>query len=465
MPDRGKPGVRLETIKSPGLAHASYYLSDGGEAVVVDPRRDIGAYLKLAAEDCAKIEYVLETHRNEDYVVGSPELKEAVGVEICHSKELPFGYGDHNLTGGEVISVGGLRVKAITTPGHTFESVCYAVSDTDLGPDPFMVFTGDTLFVGDVGRTDLPGPEHWERLSGMLFDSIHGKLLPLGDHVLVYPAHTAGSICGSNIGDREVSTIGLERRTDRLLGLDREEFVRNRLRNRMLRPPYFTRMEALNLSGPPLLKYSPEPKHLPVQDFESMWRQPDTVVVDTRNPEAFAASHIPGSLSIWLRGSAYYTGWAVTYDERVLLVVEKMEDAEVATTYLRRLGYDDVVGYLCPGIAGWRNKGRLTEAFGVLTAPDLKDALGRSGITLLDVREEDEYASGHIPGAINVYVGQVAGVARRIQGGKPVVVTCSWGGRSSLATSILRRNGIKEVFNLLGGMQAWKALGYPTEKT
>lgn len=456
--------MRLETIKSPGIAHASYYLSDAGEAVVVDPRRDVGAYVKLATEDCANIEYVLETHRNEDYVSGSVELKEALGAEICHSEELPFAYGDHNLSGGEVINVGSLSVKAVATPGHTFESVCYAVSDAELGPDPFMVFTGDTLFVGDVGRTDLPGPERWERISGMLFDSIHGELLPLGDHVLVYPAHTAGSICGSRIGDREVSTIGVERRTNPLLGLDRDEFVRNRLGNRMLRPPYFTRMESLNLSGPPLLKHSPEPRHLPVQDFEPMWRRPDTVVVDTRNPEAFAASHIPGSLSIWLEGASYYTGWAVSYDDRVILVVERREDAERATTYLRRLGYDDVVGYLCPGIAGWRNSGRPTESFGAITAPDLKDALGGGGLTLLDVRGEDEYASGHIPGAMNVYVGHVAGVARSMRGGKPVVVTCSWGGRGSLAASILRRNGVRDVSNLLGGMHSWNALRYPIEK-
>ncbi len=420
--------MRLETIKSPGLAHASYYLSDSGEAVVVDPRRDVGDYVRLAAEDCAKIEYVLETHRSEDYVAGSVELKEAVGAEICHSKEIPFGYGDHNLTGGEVISVGRLRVRTITTPGHTFDSVCYAVSDTKMGPEPFMVFTGDTLFVGDVGRTDLPGPEHWERLSGLLYDSIHGKLLTLGDQVLVYPAHTAGSICGSRIGDREVSTIGVERRTNPLLGLDREDFVRDRLANRMLRPPYFGRMESLNLSGPPLIKYSTEPRHLPVQDFESMWRQPDTVVIDTRNPEAFAASHIPGSFSIWLEGASYYPGWVVTYDERIILVVERRGDAEEAAVYLRRLGCDDVVGYLCPGMGGWRNKGRLTESFGVLTAPELRDALGRGGLTLLDVRGEDEYASGHIPGAVNVYVGHIAGVASRLQGNKPVVVTCSWGG-------------------------------------
>lgn len=452
-------------MKSTGLAHASYYLSDGGEALVVDPRRDIDAYIKLAREDCAKIQYVLETHRNEDYVSGSVELKEEVGAEICHSKDTPFTYGDHNLTGNEVISIGSLRVRSIVTPGHTYDSICYAVSDVEVSSDPFMVFTGDTLFVGDVGRTDLAGAEHWETLSKLMFDSIHGKLLSLGDHVLVYPAHTAGSICGSRIGDREITTIGFEERTNPILQLGRAEFVRNRLENRMLRPPYFRRMEEWNLNGAPLLRYSTKPRHLPVQDFESHWRQRDTVVVDARSPDAFAASHIPGALSIWLRGSAYYTGWAVDYDDRILLVVEKPEDVEVITTYLHRIGYDDIVGYLCPGVDGWRNRGRFTESLGVLTASDLRDVIGKREITLLDVREEDEYASGHIAGALNIYVGNVEAEARNIQSKHPVVVTCSWGGRSSLAASILRRSGFKDVFNLLGGMQAWKALGLPMESS
>jgi hydroxyacylglutathione hydrolase len=455
--------LRLEAVKSPGLAHASYYLSDAGEAVVVDPRRDVEAYVRLAREDCAKIQYVLETHRNEDYVVGSLELKEAAGAEICHSKDTPFGYGDHNLTGNEVIAIGSLRIKPIPTPGHTFDSICYAVSDTRNSPEPFMVFTGDTLFVGDVGRTDLPGAEHKERLSGLLFDGIHGKLVPLGDHVLVYPGHTAGSVCGSRIGDREVTTIGIERRTNPLLRLERDAFIRNRMGTKIPRPPYFLRMEEWNLNGAPSLRYASIPKHLPVQDFESLWRQPDAIVVDTRSPEAFAASHIPGSLSIWLAGTPSYTGWAVDYNDRILLVVERREDAETATAYLHRIGFDEIVGYLCPGVDGWRNRGRFTESIGVLTAPDLKDVLGKRSVTLIDVRDAEEYASGHIPSASNIYVGNIDAEARNIPGGDPVVVTCAWGGRGSLAASILKRRGFREVINLLGGTNAWRALGYPVE--
>jgi hydroxyacylglutathione hydrolase len=316
--------MRLETIKSRGLAQTSYYLSDRGEAAVVDPRRDIQDYLTQAAEDCAEIRYVFETHLNEDFVAGSLELEHAARAEVCHSGETRFGYGDHDLADGDSFMVGRLRVDCLHTPGHSIDSVCYAVHEAHGAGSPFMVFTGDTLFVGDVGRTDLSGLEKWEEMSGMLHDSLHGKLLPLGDQVLVYPSHTAGSICGSHIGDRDVTTIGHERRTNPQLGLNREEFIRERLANHMLHPPYFGRMEEWNLNGPPLLKDAPVPRLLLPDSFEEKVREPDTVVVDTRQSDAFAGSHIPGSISIWLGYTAYFPGWVLGYDQRLLLVNDRI---------------------------------------------------------------------------------------------------------------------------------------------
>jgi hydroxyacylglutathione hydrolase len=457
--------MRLESIKDHGISHMSYYLSDGGEAVVIDPRRDVEVYIDLAKEDCAKIEYILETHRNEDYVIGSLELKEITEAKICHSMDLKFGYGDQSLKGNELINIGRLRIMTIATPGHTFESYCYAVEDTRLNQEPIMVFTGDTLFSGDVGRTDLMGPENWSKLSGLLFDSIHEKLLPLGDQVMVYPAHTAGSICGNRISDRDVTSIGIERLTNPLVGLSREVFIKTMLENQMLRPPYFSRMEEWNLNGPPLLRNATKPKQIQVQDFDAIWKQPDVIIIDTRNPDAFAASHIPGSLNIWLEGSSYYPGWVVGYDKRIILVLERKEDAEKAITYLNRIGFVDIIGYLCPGIDAWRNKGNLTESSGVLTAPELKNLLSRNAVTIIDVRDAEEYGFGHIPGAINFYVGQISENVGKISSEKPVVLTCSWGGRGSLAASILKHRGFKDVFNLLGGMNSWKSLSYTLESS
>ena len=452
--------MRLETIKSRGLAHTSYYLSDRGEAAVIDPRRDIQDYLTLSAEDCTEIHYAFETHLNEDFVVGSLELEHAAGAEVCHSGETRFGYGDHDLADGDSFRVGRLRVDCLHTPGHAINSVCYAVYEAHGVGSPFMVFTGDTLFVGDVGRTDLSGLEKWEEMSGLLHDSLHGKLLPLGDPVLVYPSHTAGSICGSHIGDRDVTTIGYERRTNLQLSLDREEFVRERLANHMLRPPYFMRMEEWNLDGPPLLKDAPVPRPLRPRTFEEEMSNPGTVVVDTRMPDAFAGSHIPGSISIWLGGMPYFPGWVIGYDERILLVNERMGDAETSVRYLHRLGFDDIGGYLCPGMVTWRNMGKPMDTLGSLSVDDFREVIANGGVTVLDVREDGEWSRGHVEGAKHIYVGHLRDRLQEVPKDRPVAAVCASGRRSSIAASILRAEGYV-VSNVQGGMNAWRSRRYP----
>ena len=452
--------MRLEEIKSPGLAHTSYYLSDQGKAFVIDPKRDIGDYLKLAREDCASIDLVFETHRNEDYIIGSSELKAETGAEICHSKETDFKYGDHSLSDGEDFKLGNLKIEALYTPGHTFDSMCYVLYDWRNRDDPLMVFTGDTMFIGDVGRTDLPGEKHWEELSDKLYDSLHEKILPLGDHVIVHPAHTAGSICGSRISDREWSTIGYEKKTNPQLTMTREEFIEDRLNNFMHRPQYFRRMEEWNLRGAPLLSTIPDVKMVNPVDFDNMTDMEGTIVLDTREPDAFAASHIPGSINIWLWGASYFTGLVIDYDQRVLLVVERKEDAKTAVNYLHRIGYDDILGYLCVGLKAWRNAGRPTTSLGSIHAPELKSKVENNEVHVLDVREDHEWESGHIEGSQNIYVGHLQGELSRVPGDKPIVVHCGWGGRGGIAASILKRNGFENVYNLLGGMHAWRRFGY-----
>lgn len=453
--------MRLETVKSEGLAHTSYLLSDGGEALVVDPRRDCEVYTHLAERECAKIRYILETHRNEDYVIGSLELQNLTNAEIAHSKETPFKYGEHNLSDGDSLTIGDLRIEALYTPGHTNDSLCYVVYETKTGDTPMMVFTGDTLFIGDVGRTDLPGLDVWREQSEKLFESLHGKVLPLGDHVLLYPAHSAGSICGSDISDREISTLGYERKISPLLRLDKEDFVDQMLRKKMPRPPYFRKMEDYNLNGAPLLHEAPVPQPLAVGEFEEEMSQPDTVILDTREQGAFAGSHIPGSLSIWLEGVSFYPGWVLTYDQRILLVSERKEDVETAKVYLWRLGFDNIVGYLCPGIEGWRDQGKPIGHLGTLAAGALKEKLDRDEIILVDVREEREWRSGYVEGAETMYVGHLKEEADRLPRDNPIATTCGFGGRGSLGASILKRRGFDEVYNLLGGMRSWKKRGYP----
>jgi len=454
-------GLKFEVINSPGLAHNSYFVVDKDVAFVVDPRRDANIYLELAKEACADIIYIFETHRNEDYVTGSLELQNLMGAEIAHSQQTPFKYGEHKVKDGDTFNISRFRVETLYTPGHTDDSICYAVTDTASSNRPFMVFTGDTLFVGDVGRTDLPGLDIWEKMTEKQYHSIHEKLLPLGDDVLMFPAHGAGSICGHKLSDRDFSTIGYERHHNEILQLDKDAFIKYMLSIQLRRPPYFRQMEDYNLNGPPLLQEASVPVALTVPEFEKAMEKPNTIVVDTRNPDAYASSHLPGSLSIWLRGLSFYPGWALTYDQEILLVLERPEDIETAKPFLWRLGYDNIVGYLCPGIDAWRNHGKPTDQIGAITAAQLKEKLEKNELLLLDVRSIHECDAGYVENSKYIYVGEITNRLDEIPKEKPIVITCGSGVRGSLAASILRRNGFLDVSNVLGGLNAWHALGYP----
>ena len=327
---------------------------------------------------------------------------------------------------------------------------------------PLAIFTGDTLFNGDVGRTDLPGMHLWEEMSRSLYDSLHSKVLPLGEHVIVYPSHTAGSICGSQISDRDISTIGYEMRTNTQLSLNKEDFIQNRLNNKMERPPYFRRMEDWNLNGAPLLGRLSEPKMLAPGEFMRESEKNDVFILDTRQPDAFAASHIPGSINIWLNGVTYYPGWIIDSSKSILLVSERREDIPIAASYLHRIGYDNVSGYLCPGIEAWRNAGKSIESSPPLHINELKGLIDKGEVHVLDVREEHEYNSGHIKGSQSIYVGHLKDRLGEVPRGELVCVTCGVGFRASVAASILENEGYK-VTNLLGGMHAWNSAELPVE--
>jgi hydroxyacylglutathione hydrolase len=456
--------MKLYTVKSEGIAHNSYFLADGEEAVVIDPRRDCKIYTSIAKKECTRIRYILETHRNEDYVVGSVELQGSTGAEICHSKELPFKYGEHRLEDGETLSVGNLQIKALHTPGHTNESLCYVVRDSEENGEVLTVFTGDTLFAGSVGRTDLYGKEAQPKQAEKLYASLTAKLLPLGDHVVIYPAHGSGSVCGRDISEREFSTLGYERKTNPYLKLDKSAFVKRAVAEELLIPPYFRKMGEYNLRGAPLLRGLPLAKALSVDAFESEMREADSVVVDARMPDAFAGSHVPGSLSLWLGGTSVYSGWVLGYEQRMLLVVERAADVARVQRHLWRLGFDNLYGYLCQGISEWRERGKPISHLGVLSASELNERLNR--FVVLDVRTPNEWQQeGTIKGAERVFFGHLEEKTEGMERNKRYAVTCSVGKRSSIAASILKRKGFLEVYNVLGGMTAWENLGYPVKKT
>ena len=453
----------LEKVKSEGLAHISYFVGSENEAIVIDPRRDCQAYLDLAQREGMKIQNIFETHRNEDYVIGSVELAHFTGAKIYHGPGLDFRYGQ-TLKDGQEFLFGKIKVTAIHTPGHTDESMSYALTDPDAGEEPIVVFTGDALFVGDVGRIDFYGSKEAPRMAEKLYNSIFNKLLPLGDGVILYPAHGAGSVCGGAISKREESTLGLERAQNPILQNNKEEFIKFKVAEHHETPPYFRKMEQYNLNGPPILGHLPNPEPLSPKEFQSQMKL-GAIVVDARTPSAFGGAHIGGSYSIRLNRLPLYAGWVLPYDKPIILVLEDSRYLEMAVRYLIRLGYDQIAGYLRDGIEAWYNEALPTERLGLLTVQELKRRLDKGDdLVVLDVREKGKWAKGHIKGAHYIYAGHVERSLDSIPVERPIVVVCNTGNHASLVASILRREGFGEVYNLLGGMTAWQAAKYTLGK-
>lgn len=456
----------FQRIKTPGIAHSAYVLGEGGEAVVVDPRRDIDEYLQLARENKLAIKYVLETHRQEDFVLGSAELARIAGAKIVNGRHDLFGHGDIRLKDGEDFSFGKLRLRALETPGHTPESMSYAVFIPDSPEHAWSVFTGDALFIGETGRTDLPDPKKTGENAGLLYDAIHEKLLPLGDQTLLYPAHGAGSVCGGNIADRDESTIGLERGYNPVFTKSRAEFMRAKIAERIPRPPYFAVMEKLNLEGGiPLAR---QPKEVPILQPKKLASEVgEGLVFDARDPEAFAAGHIPKSYSIWAAGLPVFGGWIAGPTTPVFLVLTKIDQLQDAVLSLARIGVDNIAGVLAGGFEKWRDEGMPIAHSGAVTPREVEKMI--DSVRVLDVREDSEFEEeGHIPRASHLYVGYLEKNLRKItpaiDKSQRVAVTCSVGHRASLAVSILRREGFEHVDNLLGGMTAWGKLELPIDK-
>lgn len=454
----------FERIKSEGLAHLSYFVGSGNEAIVIDPRRDCQIYFDIARREGMKIKYIFETHRNEDYVIGSLELKELTDAEIYHGKGVDFKYGIF-VSDGQEFNFGSMKLTALHTPGHTDESMSYALTDPDSGKAPLMVFTGDALFVGDVGRTDLYGPEEIPRMAANLYESIFNKILPLGDGVILCPAHGAGSLCGGAISKREYSTLGLERiQNPALQRTDKEEFIKFKLEEKLEFPPYFKKMEQYNLQGPPLLKGLPVPELLFPKEFVKEMEK-GAMVVDTRMPHSFGGAHIKGSYGIWLKGLPYYAGWVLPYDKPILLVLEEKDQLETAVSYLVRIGYDSIAGFLNGGISSWYMKALPVESLNLISVQSLKDKIEKNEeMVILDVRRDEEWEKGHIEGARHVYVGHLEENLDKVPRNSPIIVYCDSSRRSNIAASILKKNGYDMVYNVLGSMTAWKNAGYKVVK-
>ena len=451
----------FKRIKSEGIAANSYLVGSGGNAFVIDARRDCQVYLDIARQEDLTITHIFETHRHEDFAVGSVELAHVTGATIYHGPGLQWGYGV-TLKDNQVFSIGHLKVTVIHTPGHTDESVSYVITDLATGESPVMVFTGDTLFVNDVGRTDLYGDNQVSRLAENLFNSIFNRLLPLGDGVIICSAHGGGSICGTHIAGRDESSIGIERIQNPILqNTKKEDFVKYKMSEHLEKPPYFKRMEQDNLNGPRLLGNLPVPPSLTPGEFNENIEN-GAVVLDTRDPSAFGGAHIAGSYSIWLDGLPSFVGWVLPYDQPLILVADNEQYLEKAVRYLVREGYDNIAGYLKGNIESWYSAGLPIESLKLISANDLKAMLDhKENVTVLDVRKQNEWEEGHIKEAMNIFVGHLIDKLSQIPKEKPTVVHCSAGYRSGLAASILLRAGYSDVYNVVGGINAWISSGLP----
>lgn len=460
----------LETIKAEGLAHLSYLLGDdaAGVCAVIDPRRDVSVYLDLARQHNARITHILETHIHADFVSGSRELQAETGAAIYVGESEEYGFAHKPLHEGDTLTLGNLTLKALHTPGHTPEHISYLVRGGKGSQEPWALFSGDTLFAGEVGRPDLLGPGSEQVLARALYHSLHDKLLKLGDEVEVYPAHGQGSPCGGSIGDRNRSTIGYERLHDpKLQAMSEDAFAALVLSDLPPAPFYYPRMKKVNAKGPKLLHGLPHVQALDAATFEAEMQNPDTIVVDTREIEAFGGAHIRGALSITLRDEfPQWAGWMLKPEARILLVLTDEDKLVEVETHLLRVGYENIVGFLRQGMRGWFEVGRPFERTCELSVQELhaKLAAGKDTFQLLDVRRDDEWNEGAIPGAKHLFAPYLPEHLEVVEKGTPVVVYCGSGYRASVAASVLQRNGFTDVCNVPGSMAAWKAAGYKTNK-
>jgi hydroxyacylglutathione hydrolase len=449
------------------LAHASYLIGSRGEAAVVDPQRDVDQYISEAEARGLRIRYVVETHLHADFVSGHRELADRTGAGIVFGKRAQVQFPHRGVSDGDELEVGGLILRVLETPGHTPESISILVIDPEASPNPQKVLTGDTLFIGDVGRPDLVGSKGYtpEQMAGMLYSSLHEKLLVLDDAVEVYPAHGAGSLCGRNMARETSSTIGEQRQFNYALKpMSREAFVRMMTADLPEAPAYFPADAEINRTGAAPVSALAGTKALDPRQVRRLSEE-DALVLDVRAVPAYGTGHVPGSLNIGLGGEfASWAGTLIPMGSPIVIVADDEGSVTEAVLRLARVGLDSVEGYLSGGIQAWDAAGLPLATLPQMPIDELANRIEEGvGMQILDVRRQPEYSPGHVPGAVNVPLAELPQRADGFDRSTPVVAVCGSGYRSSMATSLLERAGFREVYNLVGGTTAWLASGHPGE--
>ena len=451
------------------LAHASYLIGSEGEAAVVDPQRDIEQYLAESAAHNLKIKYVIETHLHADFVSGHCELAARTGAEIVFSRHARAAFPHRAVRDGDEINVGRVTLRFWETPGHTPESMSVLVIDTEVSDEPQKVLTGDTLFIGDVGRPDLSGARGHtaEAMAAMLYESLHGKLLKLDDAVEVFPAHGAGSMCGRNISNETSSTIGQQRKFNyALAAMPKDDFVRMMTTGMPAAPNYFSRDAEINRTGAGALEALPRPQALtPEAVCEQM--QQGALILDVRAAADYGIAHIPNSLNIGLGGQfASWAGSLISPESALILVAEDESKAEEAVLRLARVGLENVRGFLQGGMDAWHQARQATAAVPQITVAELHRRLEEGeDLQIVDVRRSGEYESGHVPSARLAPLAELqSNTLDGLDPQRPLAVICAGGYRSSAATSLLESRGFQKLYNVTGGTSAYVAAGYPVEE-
>ncbi len=452
--------IQIEQFFLGCLAHASYMVVSEGIAAVIDPQRDVDIYIEAAKEKNLKIEHIIETHLHADFVSGHHELAERTGARIYLGEDAHATFPHTAIKDGDTLQFGNARFDFLHTPGHTIEGICAVLTDLASPAAPRAVFTGDTLFVGDVGRPDLSADHTPQQLAALLYQSLHEKLLKLPDDTEIFPAHGAGSLCGRQMGSERSSTIGKQRRTNyALLARTQDEFIHLLTDSLPPRPEYFGRDVELNRTGASAINQLPPP--VPLHAPEVLRLQSEgAIVLDTRPAMEFAVAHVPGSVHIALSGQ--YASWAARIlglDRRIILVGEDADQLRESQLRLARVGIEHVDAYLDGGITGWIQSGYELDYIPQVSVQELADLQEKEKdhLAILDVREPGEVETGAFENSVRIPLGQLAGRTNELDPTKLIVVHCKGGYRSSIATSILRRAGLQEIADLTGGFDAWQA--------
>jgi hydroxyacylglutathione hydrolase len=460
--------MKIEQIYTGCLAQGAYFIVSNGEAAVIDPLRETDSYIQKAKKAGAKIKYVFETHFHADFVSGHIDLAEKTGAEIVYGPGAKTGFKSHTAIDDEVFSIGDIQVRALHTPGHTLESTCYLLLDEN--ENPRALFSGDTLFIGDVGRPDLAqkGDLTMEDLAGMLFDSLRDKIMPLPDDIIVYPAHGAGSACGKNMSKETSDTLGNQKRFNYALRADmtKDEFIREVTTGLTEPPQYFPANVKMNQQGYESFEDVLErgDQALSAEAFEAKANNTGALILDTRSPGDFAKGFIPNSINIGIDGSfAPWVGALIPDLKQNLLIVTDPGREEEVVTRLARVGYDYTIGYLNGGFETWEASGREIDRMASVTAEEFVEKYNEGKLKVVDVRKPDEYSHGHIEGAQNLPLDYINDLMDEFPRNEKMYIHCAGGYRSMVAASILKSRGFEDVVNIEGGYGAVEKVGRSAE--